>query len=125
MTRRMTSTAARDDYIYGSGGDDILDGGDHFDSLTEAMATTRSTVAAAAGPARSTCCSAKPATIFSMPGVDGADLRGGDGNDRLEGGTGRDFLIGGAGSNTLSGREGNDSLGGGEGNDIWTGARRR
>lgn len=53
--------------------------------------------------------------------LDFADLRGGDGNDRLTGGPGPERLDGDLGEDTLVGGEGADALEGGEGSDELTG----
>ncbi len=51
----------------------------------------------------------------------GANLFGGDGNDKLTGGSGNDLLFGQAGNDTLNGAGGNDLLFGGDGNDVLDG----
>jgi Ca2+-binding RTX toxin-like protein len=58
-------------------------------------------------------------TIIGGPGND--TLGGGQGNDSILGGPGDDIIHGGAGDDTLGGGQGDDLLYGGLGNDIMTG----
>jgi len=84
----ITGTAGRN-LIYGLGGDDTLNGANADDLLD---------------------------------GGDGVDhLNGNGGNDTLIGGLGNDVLDGGAGDDTLQGDDGEDTLIGGDGNDTLRG----
>ncbi|WP_323000750.1 calcium-binding protein [Denitromonas sp.] len=96
-----------DDQMYGSVGDDVLDGLDGNDSLYGKAGND--TLIGGAGN-------------DSLQGEDGEDiLDGGAGNDYLTGGNGSDSLDGGAGADHLTGGNGNDNLIGGADNDYLYG----
>ncbi|MBT0962389.1 calcium-binding protein [Denitromonas iodatirespirans] len=96
-----------DDQMYGSVGDDVLDGLDGNDSLYGKAGND--TLIGGAGN-------------DSLQGEDGDDiLDGGAGNDYLTGGNGSDSLDGGAGADHLTGGNGNDNLIGGADNDYLYG----
>ncbi len=86
--------------LIGSGGNDLLDGGEADDILRGGMGDD------------------------ILEGGGGGDiLRGGMGDDILEGGGGGDILRGGMGNDILEGGDGNDTLKGNEGDDILDGGR--
>lgn len=82
--------------MYGRCGDDFLQGGEEFDSMTGGE------------------------TVLSAPEVcsDRDTMRGAGGNDRMSGGYGDDMMSGEAGNDDVSGGRGNDRLYGGPGEDV-------
>lgn len=60
-------------------------------------------------------------TFGPLPGVELAEVLGGDGNDAVVGQTGADLLYGGPGTDSLSGFDGADRLDGGTGTDVLDG----
>ena len=83
-------------YIYGTSGDDTLNGGSGNDFLSGSWGND------------------------SLYGGDDKDLLyGGFDDDTLDGGDGRDYLWGGYGDDTLYGGDGNNTLYGGSGNDTF------
>jgi Ca2+-binding RTX toxin-like protein len=91
---------ARENWLFGRGGNDVLSGRDGFDRL--------------AGGAGND-------TVLGGSGMD--TLFGGSGADSLFGNAGNDFLDGGDGNDTLDGGDNDDEIWGGNGNDtLWGGA---
>ncbi len=58
----------------------------------------------------------------SAPGVAGATIDGGEGNDVITGGAGNDILDGGIGDDLIRGGAGNDTITGGAGDDFISGS---
>ncbi len=130
------------DFIYASGGGDVIDGGAGIDNLL--MSFTESTgplvfTFAAAGPWTMTLGGVVTATIQGIESLNsitgtaqrdtmtataasfGVVLDGGGENDILRGGAGADVLIGSGGKDRLFGNGGNDFLVGGAGPDTMAG----
>jgi Ca2+-binding RTX toxin-like protein len=137
----LTGDAA-DNYLYGRGGNDIIDGGAgmdsaQYDEAPSAVAVNLSIIApqntGGAGVDQlirieNLIGSAFGDTLIGdsgsnvLEGRDGSDsLSGGDGGDTLSGSTGNDTNDGGAGNDALDGADGADSLAGGDGNDTLNG----
>ncbi len=100
--------------VFGTGGDDSLNGSDRSDLIVSGRGDD--TIAAGAGHD----------LVYAGSGndvVDGGDgwdlLFGGSGDDEIDGGAGNDLLVGGRGDDTLIGGAGNDKLIGGRGNDLF------
>jgi Ca2+-binding RTX toxin-like protein len=60
-------------------------------------------------------------TVTLVPGVRGAYIDAGDGNDTVNGSNGNDVILGGAGNDRLFGNGGNDTILGGPDNDYIVG----
>lgn len=99
----------KQDYAFGTRGDDVLYGSDRSSTLFGRKGNDE--LFGNGGNDR----------LFGGSGND--QLFGGDGRDRLEGGRGNDLLDGGAGNDRLDGGCGNDELLGGDGNDRLYGGR--
>ncbi len=103
-------------WILGRGGNDLIDGGDGFDTANYQDAAAGVTVDLVTGQVTG---GAGNDQLFNIEGVYGsgyADLLvGDDGPNMLYGRGGNDTLRGGAGEDSLNGGEGDDFLDGGEG----------
>lgn len=98
--------------------------------LTAATGLTTVTPCSSEGDTRVTCPRFGPKVIVSLGGADDlvrisapmiADLRGGNGDDRLIGGPGMDGALGGEGDDVIRGSAGDDSFGGQDGLDLLLG----
>jgi len=140
-------TADGADYLYGYGGDDLLNpgagvgnyaaGGEGSDTLDYRYATPGQTVtidmetgSATAGTYGSSAFIEIENVLGSMSGPNvitgdsnANDIRGGAFDDTLHGADGKDTLIGYAGHDVLRGGIGGDVLKGGDGNDKLFGAK--
>lgn len=115
----VASGALRTKHTFrGRGGDDIIVGGNHHDTLFGQLGAD--TLLGLGGKDQ----------LFGGPGMD--HLYGGLGNDYLNGGSqrdhlfgeaGNDWLVGGAGNDWLVGGLGYDFMGGGPGRDKYESAR--
>jgi Ca2+-binding RTX toxin-like protein len=115
---------ARDNGLFGNGGNDTLYGGDGNDYLSGG--TGDDTIDGGAGTYDAiTFWDATGSVTASL--ATGTSSGGGEGNDTftnaevLNGGPGDDTLTGNAGDNSLWGEAGNDTLSGGAGNDFVDG----
>ncbi|WP_376097833.1 M10 family metallopeptidase C-terminal domain-containing protein [Roseomonas sp. CCTCC AB2023176] len=130
-----------DDWIYASGGGDLIDGGTGTDSLVLSFADALEVVSfafKAVGPWSVALGATVAATVQGVEGLSvtggvkndvmtgtgmtfAAVFDGGAGNDLLRGGKGGDVLIGSGGNDRLYGNDGDDLLVGGVGRDIMAG----
>ncbi len=93
------------DYIYGNGGDDVIDGyhaGNGYSTIANYLH---------GGDGND--------TIIGDYGVD--TIHGDAGDDILKGNTGHDLIYGGTGADDIRGQNGHDQLWGDDGDDIMTG----
>ena len=121
-------TPARDGYVDGTAGNDLIDYNytgdpqgdkiDHSDAILSGAAANDDYVRAGAGN-DTVLAGVGNDKVFGGEGND--SLNGQDGNDTLNGENGNDTLIGGAGCNTLDGGAGDDRFIGGAGSDTFTG----
>lgn len=119
-----------DDTLEGGAGGDELVGGSGFDFASYANAAEGirldfsgglSARGDAAGDTFSTIEGIEGSAFRDvlMAGEDGAELRGGGGNDILNGHTGDDTIVGGEGDDLITGGAGTDELTGGSGGDRF------
>ncbi len=120
------------DWMIGSGGGDLFDGGTGRDTVAYTAAASGVVASLASGRgSQGQATGDRYAGVENLTGSSFGDtltgnedhniLRGLGGDDFLFGGGGRDLLEGGGGHDTLSGGLGNDRLSGGRGNDRLDG----
>lgn len=119
--------SATDGFYFPGDGDDVVDGGDGFDTV--GFAAEPITVDLSAGSAAGEGSDALT-NIEAALGTAGDDVLLGDsngnfidgrgGDDTISGQAGDDRLVGGAGNDTLDGGDGTDTLEGGDGTDTCT-----
>ena len=109
------SSGDGNDQIFGLGGNDLLNGGYHFDPSTGALATIPSTTASTTAPPTSTSTGGRvgfpgfaPGTIDTLVSIENAYTGGGA--DTLTGTGGANILSGGNGNDQIFGLGGNDAL---------------
>ena len=119
---QLTSDAGNN-YLWGGGGADTIDGGAGFDLAFYTLSDAGVTIDLATGTIQGG--SAEGDTLTGIEGLygsmhgdhlsgdaeDSANLYGWFGDDTLEGGAGYDYLEGGAGADMVDGGEGNDIAG--------------
>lgn len=108
-------TNPKDEYAYGLGGNDTLDGNRGDDSLyggsgNDYLNGDYGNDYLSGSSGNDTLIGGKNGFITGDNGRD--TLYGGSGNDSLRGGGGTDYLYGNSGNDTLSGQDGNDYLSG-------------
>jgi Ca2+-binding RTX toxin-like protein len=96
-----------DDTLYGTYGNDNLDGGAGNDTIYGNYNGTGNDILHGG-----------TGNDLIYGSADSSQLYGDDGNDTLTGGNGGDTLDGGAGNDTITGGSGNDTITGGDGNDT-------
>ncbi len=111
-----------DDYVEGSPGDDLINGGYIGDPEGDQIDNNDSTGAVTGNPGSNddyVLAGGGNDTVFSGAGAD--TVEGGIGADSIDGGGGRDSLLGEDGDDIIDGGGGADTILGGDGNDTIEG----
>jgi Ca2+-binding RTX toxin-like protein len=115
----LTETTPRDGIVFGTGGDDVINGSYTGDNDGDMVDANDALLPGEVGNDDIILAGAGNDTVMAGNGDDSVD--GDTGNDSVVGGEGNDTLNGDEGNDTLAGNSGNDTLNGGLGNDSLNG----